>query len=113
MLFYDSFSDNVNQVIEVATALSKRYGCKYIGSEHILFGLMNVADGRAAAILRQAEVDNDRYIYLFKKTIQPNYIVSGAMFTPRTKHLFEKSIDIKLQSMISNFSKLNKFLIGE
>ena len=55
-MYYDGFSNNVNQVLEVSTALAKRFGCKYIGSEHLLFGLMNVPDGRAAAILREAEI---------------------------------------------------------
>ena len=45
-MYYDAFSRNVNQVIELATALAKRFGCRYIGSEHILFGLINVPDGR-------------------------------------------------------------------
>jgi ATP-dependent Clp protease ATP-binding subunit ClpA len=66
-MYYESFSSNVSQVIEIATTLAKRYGCRYIGSEHILFGLMNVADGRAASILREAGVDNDRFLYYFKK----------------------------------------------
>ena len=38
-MYYETFSRNVNEVIEYATALAKRYGCRYIGSEHILFGL--------------------------------------------------------------------------
>ena len=55
-MYYDAFSSNVNQVINVATELAKRSGCKYIGSEHILFGLINVSDGRAASILKEAGV---------------------------------------------------------
>ena len=66
-MYYETFSRNVNQVIEYATALSKRYGLRYIGSEHILFGLINVSEGRAAAILREEGVTNERFIYLFEK----------------------------------------------
>ncbi len=97
-MFYDAFSKNVNQVIDLSTALAKRYGCRYIGSEHILFGLMNVHEGRAAAILREAEVDNDRYLYYFQKTVDKTLIIPGNMFTPRTKHLFEKAVDISLKA---------------
>ena len=68
-MYYEAFSKNINEVIELATNLAKRFGCRYIGSEHIMFGLINVPDGRAASILREAEVDNDRYLYYFKKTI--------------------------------------------
>ncbi len=97
-MYYDAFSENVNQVIELATALAKRYGCRYIGSEHILFGLINVSDGRAAAFLREAEVDNDRYLYYFQKTVEKDLIIPGNMFTPRTKRLFEKAVDISLKA---------------
>ncbi len=97
-MYYDAFSRNVNQVIELATALAKRFGCRYIGSEHILFGLINVQDGRAAAILREAEIDSDRYLYYFRKTIDSTIIIPGNMFTPRTKRLFENAVDISLKS---------------
>ncbi len=97
-MYYDAFSRNVNEVIELATVLAKKTGCRYIGSEHILFGLINAGDGRAAAILREAEVDNDRYLYYFKKTIDKSVVIPGNMFTPRTKNLFDTAIDISLKA---------------
>ena len=97
-MYYDAFSRNVNEVIDLATALAKRFGCRYIGSEHILFGLLNVSDGRAASILREAGVDNDRYLYYFQKTIEKDVVIPGNMFTPRTKHIFEKAVDISLKA---------------
>lgn len=97
-MYYDSFSNNVNQVIDIATALAKRYGCSYIGSEHILYGLINAPDGRAGAILREARVDNERYLSYFKRTVEPDLVIPGNMFTPRTKRLFEKAVDISLKA---------------
>ncbi|MBO5927851.1 MAG: ATP-dependent Clp protease ATP-binding subunit, partial [Clostridia bacterium] len=91
---YNSLSKNVNQVFEVATTLARRYGCKYIGSEHILFGLMNVKDGRAAAFLKQVNVDNERYLSLFKRTIDPSMVMPGNMWTPRTKRIVENAFVI-------------------
>ena len=55
-------------------------------------------DGRAAAILREAEIDSDRYLYYFRKTIDSTIIIPGNMFTPRTKRLFENAVDISLKS---------------
>ena len=97
-MYYDAFSRNVNDVIEYATTLAKRFGCRYIGSEHILFGLINVSDGRAAAILREAEVDNDRYLFYFKRSVDPTCVMPGNMFTPRTKQIFERAVDISLKA---------------
>ncbi len=97
-MYYETFSRNVNEVIEYATALAKRFGCRYIGSEHILYGLINVTDGRAAAILREEGVDNERFLYLFQRTIDKNTIITGNMFTPRTKRLFDNALDISLKA---------------
>ena len=97
-MYFEAFSRNVNEVIDVAAALAKKYGCRYIGSEHILFGLLKVSDGRASAILREAGVDVDRYLICFKKTIQRDLIISGNMFTPRTKRLFEVAAEFSLKS---------------
>lgn len=95
-MYYDAFSQNVNQVIELASVLAKRYNCHYIGSEHILFGLLNVHEGRASSLLKEAGVDNERFLNYFKRSIDPTIKIPGNMFTPRTKGLFEKAVDISL-----------------
>lgn len=97
-MYFEAFSTNVNQVIETADKLARRYGCRYIGSEHILFGLLTVTDGRAAAILRESGVDVNRYLYYFEKTIDKTTIIPGNMFTPRTKALFEKAVDFSIRA---------------
>ena len=97
-MYYEAFSRNVNEVIDIANDLAKRFGCRYIGSEHIMFGLINVTDGRAASILREAGVDSNRYLAYFKRTVDPTSIIPGNMFTPRTKRHFEKAIDISLRA---------------
>ena len=97
-MFYEAFSRNVNAVLEISTQLAKKTGCRYIGSEHLLFGLINVSDGRASSILHEAGVDNVRYLEYFKRTIDRDLVIPGNMFTPRTKALLEKSIDISLKA---------------
>ena len=97
-MYYDAFSHNVNKVIDIATQLARKSGCRYIGSEHLLFGLINVPDGRSASILREAGVDGNKYLALFKRSINPNYAVSGNMLTPGAKAALEKSIDISLKA---------------
>ena len=97
-MYYEAFSRNVNEVIDMSTALAKKTNCMYIGSEHILFGLLSVTDGRASAILREAGVDVERYLMYYKKSIVKDYIISGNMFTPRTKKLFETATQISLKS---------------
>ncbi len=95
---HDSFSRNVYKVIDIATNVARRLGCRYIGSEHILFGLMSVEDGRASAILREAGVDTTRYYELLQRVVDRRIIITGNMFTARTKGLFESAIDISIRA---------------
>ena len=97
-MYYEAFSRNVNAVIDIATQLAKKTGCRYIGSEHLLFGLLEVSDGRASSLLREAGVDANKFLMLFKRSINPNYAVSGNMFTAGAKSALEKSIDISLKA---------------
>lgn len=97
-MYYDVFSNNTKRVLELADALSKRYGCEYIGSEHIVFGLMNVTDGKAASILKEAGADNERFLFFFEKTVDKNAAVHG--LTPRTKRILEKAVDISFKARI-------------
>lgn len=97
-MYFEAFSRNVNKALDIATNLAKRYGCRYIGSEHILYGLMNVTDGRASAILREAGVTNERYLHLFERTVNKNLIITGSMLTPRTKKLLENALQISLKA---------------
>ncbi len=97
-MFYEGFSNNVNRVLDIATKLAIKTGCGYIGSEHILYGLMNVTDGRAASILRENEVDDERYLFYYRKTVDKNLVLSGNMFTARTKRLLQNAIDYSLKA---------------
>ena len=97
-MYYETFSNSVNQVLDIATSLADNYGCGYIGSEHVLFGLMNTEDGRSAPILREYGADNERFLVYFKKSIDPTVILPGRRFTPTTKRILEDSIDVSLKA---------------
>jgi ATP-dependent Clp protease ATP-binding subunit ClpC len=43
-------------------------------------------------------VDNERFLFLFKKTISQDMVITGNMFTARTKKLFENAIEISLKA---------------
>lgn len=94
----ESFSDNVNAVIEYAVALAKKVGTNYIGTEHIMFGLLTVTDGKASAILRQAGVTPERYLVIFERGVDKTFFVGGNMLTPRSKKAFNVAVEISLKS---------------
>ncbi len=97
-MYFEAFSRNVNQVIDTSVALAKKYGCRYIGSEHILYGLLAVSEGRASAILKEAGVTAERFLVYFSKSIVKELVISGNMFTARTKRIFENAAKISLKS---------------
>ncbi len=97
-MYFEAFSRNVNEVIDLSVALAKKYGCRYIGSEHILFGLIAVSEGRASAILKEAGVTTERFLVYFKRSIVKDLVISGNMFTARTKRVFENAAEISLKS---------------
>ena len=91
---YDAFSQNALQVVEYASDLARRYGCRCIGTEHILYGLINVSEGRAASILREEGVTNERFIRIFERNVDRVTDIPGNMFTPRTKGILENAVAI-------------------
>ncbi|MBQ3115398.1 MAG: ATP-dependent Clp protease ATP-binding subunit [Clostridia bacterium] len=97
-MYYDAFSKNVNEVINIATDAARQLGCRYIGSEHVLFGLLMATEGRAASILKEAEVDEVRYKYYLQKIIDRETVIPGNMFTARTKRLFQNAVDVSLKA---------------
>ena len=97
-MYFEAFSRNVNEVIDMSVALAKKYGCRYIGSEHILYGLIAVSEGRASAILREAGVTSERFLVYFKRSIVSDLVIPGNMFTARTKRVFENAAEISLKS---------------
>ena len=95
---HDSFSRNIYKVIDAATAVARRLGCRYIGSEHILYGLLSVEDGRASSLLREAGLIEGRYYELLKRAVDPSVVIPGNMFTARTKRLLDDAKNISVRA---------------
>ncbi|PWM70714.1 MAG: ATP-dependent Clp protease ATP-binding subunit ClpC [Bacillota bacterium] len=99
----DKFSTNARKAMAEAGRISTRHGCSYIGSEHILFGLLSVPDGVAKTILVNAGVDLRRYEFRLRGYADKNCPVVG--LTPRAKNMLEHAAEYAMQSATS-------FIIG-
>ena len=51
MEYKDRFSDNLQNVINIAEEAARVYGSSYIGSEHIVFAMLNCPDCTAYKLL--------------------------------------------------------------
>ncbi len=91
MYDFSRFSVNLQRAINLSIDAARRYGSTYVGSEHILFGLLNVPECRACELLTRAGVREEEYRRSFVRSINPDTRISG--FTPRTKGLFDKAME--------------------
>ena len=94
MYDFNKFSINLQKAIKLSIDASKYYGSSYIGSEHILFGILNVPECRACKILTTAGVREPAYRTAFVRALNKLTKISG--FTPRTKSMFDKACEFAI-----------------
>ena len=56
-MLYDRFTDRARKVMAYARQEAQRFNHDYIGTEHILLGLIKEGSGVAANVLQQLDVD--------------------------------------------------------
>ncbi|MDE6274763.1 MAG: ATP-dependent Clp protease ATP-binding subunit, partial [Clostridiales bacterium] len=91
MDFLNSCSDHLVRVIKLAEKLAEEYNTKYIGSEHIVYGMLCVDDCAAGQLLISAGVNGAGYLGAFKNSILHDASTRG--FTPRTKRMFNVAME--------------------
>ncbi|MDY2781770.1 MAG: ATP-dependent Clp protease ATP-binding subunit, partial [Candidatus Pseudoruminococcus sp.] len=94
MYKFNGFTEKANSAINLAIESAQELGFTYIGSEHILLGLLKVNDGVAYTALTEAGASADKLEELIKSEIGiGEYItLSPDDFTPRTKRIIQTSI---------------------
>ncbi len=92
----DRFTQRVRKVLFLARDEAGRLQHDYIGTEHLLLGIVREGEGVAANVLRHLKIDFDRIQKAVEESVTaPNGPVSiGEIpFTPRAKKVLELSID--------------------
>ncbi len=87
------FTDRVKKVMQLAREESVRLGNDYVGTEHLLLGLIREGDGVAIAVLKNLSVDLEELSRNIEKSINTSggMMTIGQMipFTPRAKKVLE------------------------
>ena len=87
------FTDRVKKVLQIAREESVRLGNDYVGTEHLLLGLVKEGEGVAVAVLRSLGVDLEDLSANIEKAITSTggMMTIGQMlpFTPRAKKVLE------------------------
>lgn len=91
---YNKFTDNLQQVISVAEEAARLYGSSYIGSEHIVFAMLNCPDCTACKVLTSCGVSEPAYREYFARSIDKSSNING--YTPRTKHMIERALELSI-----------------
>jgi ATP-dependent Clp protease ATP-binding subunit ClpC len=89
----DRFTDNAREAIRIATDVAFRLSHNYIGTEHLLIGLIR-AEGVGAKVLEANGVDEDKVLELVNQLIAPNTQIKTLgtnSFTSRAKNILEQS----------------------
>ena len=86
------FTNKAKKVIEIANDISIELGHKYIGTEHILYGLVKEGEGIAAKVLMNKGITEDKVIKKTEEMLGRGKQIKESMgFTPRSKKVLENA----------------------
>ncbi len=110
---FNGFTSKANEALNLAISYAEGFGHTYVGSEHLLLGLLKLGSGVAFAVLNKNGVTADKIEELIKNQIgmgTPTRL-SPDYFTPRSK----KAIEIAMRgsnSMGRKYAGTEHLLIG-
>jgi ATP-dependent Clp protease ATP-binding subunit ClpC len=93
---YEFYTGRARQAIILANQEAQRFNHEYIGTEHILLGLVKEGSGTAANILRNLGIDLRKVRLEVEKIVVtgPDAAVFDRMpLTPRAKKVIESAIE--------------------
>ena len=89
----EKLTENAKKAVNVAREVAFRLSHNYIGTEHLLIGLLEV-EGVASKILEENGVTTDKVLELVNQLIAPSNgveIMDAGTFTPRSKRILDQS----------------------
>src|SRR4051794_27677542 len=108
------FTERAQRVILIAQEEAKRLNHDYVGTEHILLGLIALGEGVAAQVLANLGVDLRRVRTEIEKIVGTgdNVMLLGEIpFTPRAKKVLELAVE-EAQNMGHNYVGTEHLLLG-
>jgi len=93
---FDRFTDRAKKVMNLARQEAQRFNHEYLGTEHVLLGLVQEGSGVAANVLRNMQIDLAKIrteVEKLVKTGQSMVTMGQLPFTPRAKKVLELSME--------------------
>ena len=86
------FTNKAKKAIEIADDISLQLGHNYIGTEHILYGLIKEGEGIAAKVLNNKGITEDKVKEKIEELLGVGKEIKETLgFTPRTKRVLENA----------------------
>ena len=86
------FTNKAKKVIEIANDISIELGHNYIGTEHILYGLVKEGEGIAAKVLNNKGITDEKVRVKIEELLGVGREIKETLgFTPRTKRVLENA----------------------
>jgi ATP-dependent Clp protease ATP-binding subunit ClpC len=111
---YERFTDRARKVMQLANQEAQRFNHEYIGTEHILLGLVKEGSGVAANVLKNLDVDLRKIRLEVEKLVQsgPDMVTMGKLpQTPRAKKVIEYSME-EARNLNHNYVGTEHILLG-
>ena len=88
---FNGFTEKANEALNQAINAASQMGHTYVGSEHLLLGILRIGSGVAANVLSKYDVTADKVEELIRMNIGSGTStkLSPDYFTPRAKHVLE------------------------
>ncbi len=108
------FTNRAEQAIEIANDLAIELGHNYIGTEHLLYGLVKEGNGVAAKVLASQDITAENILAEIEELVgfnQEDQGISPVGFTPRTKRVLENAF-LEARKLGTEFIGTEHLLIG-
>ena len=88
------YTSKAKKAIDLAARISKKMNYSYVGTEHILAGLIKEGTGVAAEVLTACNVEYDKLISMIEDLISPGdniEVMDRDGYSPRTQRVLERA----------------------
>src|SRR5687768_14406384 len=111
---FERFTDRARKVMALANQEAQRFNHEYIGTEHILLGLVKEGSGVGANVLKNLDIDLRKVRLEVEKLVKsgPDMVTMGKLpQTPRAKKVIEYAIE-EARSLNHNYVGTEHLLLG-
>ena len=111
---YERFTDRARKVMQLANQEAQRFNHEYVGTEHVLLGMVKEGSGVAANVLKNLDVDLRKIRVEVEKLVQtgPDMVTMGKLpQTPRAKKVIEYAIE-EARNLNHNYVGTEHLLLG-